>query len=91
MLGVMGVWRFSRYPQRTVGGASPRDGRCATDGRLFRLTQRAETAFRIVPSHAPQLVQRKLVHLPCGMYSAATSPDPVFDDGAGLRLITHDI
>ena len=51
----------------------------------------AETAFRIVPFHAPELVQRKLVRLPCGVYSAATSPDPVFGDGAGLRLITRDI
>ncbi|MBO9643506.1 MAG: LysR family transcriptional regulator [Pseudacidovorax sp.] len=62
-----------------------------TGTRLFNLAQReADIAFRIVPFNAPDVVQRKLVRLPYGVYVATASPDPVFGDGAGFRLITHD-
>ena len=62
-----------------------------TGTRLFNLAQReADIAFRIVPFNAPDIVQRRLVRLPYGAYIAASAPDPVFGDGAGFRLITHD-
>lgn len=62
-----------------------------TGTRLFNLAQReADIAFRIVPFNAQDVVQRRLVRLPYGVYIAAGSPDPVFGDGAGFRLITHD-
>lgn len=62
-----------------------------TGTRLFNLAQReADIAFRIVPFNAQDVVQRRLVRLPYGVYIAVGSPDPVFGDGAGHRLITHD-
>lgn len=62
-----------------------------TGTRLFNLAQReADIAFRIVPFNAQDVVQRRLVRLPYGVYIAVGSPDPVFGDGAGFRLITHD-
>lgn len=62
-----------------------------TGTRLFNLAQReADIAFRIVPFNAPDIVQRRLVRLPYGAYIASSAPDPVFGDGAGFRLITHD-
>lgn len=62
-----------------------------TGTRLFNLAQReADIAFRIVPFNAQDVLQRRLVRLPYGVYIAAGSPDPVFGDGAGFRLITHD-
>lgn len=62
-----------------------------TGTRLFSLAQReADIAFRIVPFDNPDVVQRRLVRLPYGVYVAAGSPEPVFGDGAGFRLITHD-
>jgi DNA-binding transcriptional LysR family regulator len=62
-----------------------------TGTRLFSLAQReADIAFRIVPFDNPDVVQRRLVSLPYGVYVAAGSPEPVYGDGAGFRLITHD-
>lgn len=62
-----------------------------TGTRLFNLAQReADIAFRIVPFNAPDVVQRRLIRLPYGAYVAASAPEPVFGDGAGFRLITHD-
>lgn len=62
-----------------------------TGTRLFSLAQReADIAFRIVPFDTPDVVQRRLTRLPYGAYIAAGAPDPVFGDGAGFRLITHD-
>ena len=62
-----------------------------TGTRLFSLAQReADIAFRIVPFDAPDVVQRRLMRLPYGVYIAADAPEPVFGDGAGFRLITHD-
>lgn len=62
-----------------------------TGTRLFNLAQReADIAFRIVPFNAPDVVQRKLIRLPYGAYVAANAPEPVFGDGVGFRLITHD-
>jgi DNA-binding transcriptional LysR family regulator len=62
-----------------------------TGTRLFNLAQReADIAFRIVPFNAQDVVQRRLVRLPYGVYIAVGSADPVFGDGAGFRLITHD-
>ncbi|SAI23864.1 LysR family transcriptional regulator [Bordetella ansorpii] len=62
-----------------------------TGTRLFSLAQReADIAFRIVPFDTPDVVQRRLVKLPYGVYVAAGSPEPIYGDGAGFRLITHD-
>ncbi|ADH90065.1 transcriptional regulator, LysR family [Ancylobacter novellus DSM 506] len=62
-----------------------------TGTRLFSLAQReADIAFRIVPFDSPDVVQRRLIRLAYGAYVAAGSPEPVYGDGAGFRLITHD-
>ncbi|WGF90398.1 LysR family transcriptional regulator [Marinivivus vitaminiproducens] len=62
-----------------------------TGTRLFSLAQReADIAFRIVPFDTSDVVQRRLIQLNYGVYIAANAPEPVFRDGAGFRLITHD-
>ncbi len=62
-----------------------------TGTRLFSLAQReSDIAFRIVPFDTSDIVQRRLARLNYGVYIAADAPDPVFGDGAGFRLITHD-
>jgi DNA-binding transcriptional LysR family regulator len=62
-----------------------------TGTRLFSLAQReADIAFRIVPFNSPDVIQRRLVRLAYGVYVAANSAEPVYGDGAGFRLITHD-
>lgn len=78
------VTNFSRaYPHVEV--------EVLTGTRLFSLAQReADLAFRIVPFDAPDIIQRRLVSLAYAVYVAADAPDPVFGDGAGFGLITHD-
>jgi len=62
-----------------------------TGTRLFSLAQReSDIAFRIVPFNTSDIVQRRLTRLTYGVYIAASAPDPVFGDGTGFRLITHD-
>jgi DNA-binding transcriptional LysR family regulator len=62
-----------------------------TGTRLFNLAQReADIAFRIVPFDAADVIQRRLVRMTYGAYVAQHSPDPVFADGTGFRMITHD-
>jgi DNA-binding transcriptional LysR family regulator len=62
-----------------------------TGTRLFSLAQReSDIAFRIVPFDTSDIVQRRLARLNYGVYIATDTPDPVFGDGAGFRLITHD-
>ncbi|TCP29531.1 LysR family transcriptional regulator [Sphingomonas sp. BK235] len=62
-----------------------------TGTRLFSLAQReSDIAFRIVPFDTSDIVQRRLSRLNYGVYVAAAAPDPVFGDGAGFGLITHD-
>ncbi|AXK80578.1 LysR family transcriptional regulator [Pseudolabrys taiwanensis] len=62
-----------------------------TGTRLFSLAQReADIAFRIVPFDSPDVVQRRLIQLAYGVYVAVDSPEPIYGDGAGFRLITHD-
>jgi DNA-binding transcriptional LysR family regulator len=62
-----------------------------TGTRLFSLAQReSDIAFRIVPFDNADIVQRRLARLNYGVYIAANAPEPVFGDGTGFRLITHD-
>lgn len=62
-----------------------------TGTRLFSLAHReADIAFRIVPFDNADIVQRKLVHLKYGAYIASDAADPVYRDGTGYRLLTHD-
>jgi DNA-binding transcriptional LysR family regulator len=62
-----------------------------TGTRLFSLAQReTDIAFRIVPFDTSDIVQRRLATLNYGVYVAVGAPEPVFGDGTGFRLITHD-
>ncbi len=63
-----------------------------TGTRLFNLAQRvADVAFRIVPFDTADVVQRRLFRLEYGVYIAEEAADPEFGDGAGHRLITHEL
>jgi DNA-binding transcriptional LysR family regulator len=62
-----------------------------TESRLLSLARReADLLFRIRPFEEPELVSRRLMHVPYGVYIQAGSPHPVAGDGAGARLITMD-
>ncbi|UGB37045.1 LysR family transcriptional regulator [Frateuria soli] len=62
-----------------------------TDSRLFSLSRReADLAFRIQPFEEPDIVSRKLLRMPYGVYVAAGQPAPEAGDGAGMGLITMD-
>jgi len=62
-----------------------------TGTRLFNLAQReADVVFRIVPFDTADVVQRRLFTLEYGVYIAEEASDPIYGDGTGFRLITHD-
>lgn len=62
-----------------------------TDSRFFSLSRReADLAFRIQPFDEPDIVSRKLLHMPYGAYLAKDHPVPHAGDGAGSGLITMD-
>lgn len=56
--------------------------------RLSDLTRReADIAFRIVPFDQPDIVQRRLMTMPYGLYTSAAVPFEPGPDGAGCKLI----
>lgn len=56
--------------------------------RLFDLSRReAEVAFRIVPFDDPNIVQRRVMAMPYGLYASATAPMKWNENGAGMGLI----
>ena len=56
--------------------------------RLSDLTRReADIAFRIVPFDQPDIVQRRLMTMPYGLYNSAALPFEPGPDGAGCKLI----
>ncbi len=56
--------------------------------RLSDLTRReADIAFRIVPFDQPDIVQRRLMTMPYGLYTSAAVPFEPGRDGAGCKLI----
>ncbi len=62
-----------------------------TDARLLNLARReADLAFRIQPFAEPDIVQRRLVTIPYGLYTAKGRGKPLPKDGAGCALITLD-
>ena len=62
-----------------------------TDTRFLSLSRReADLAFRIKPFDEPDIVSRKLLHMPYGVYTAADYPLPRAGDGEGAGLITMD-
>ena len=75
---------FSKaHPQVTV--------ELLTDARFFDLSRReADLAFRIRPFEGPDVVSRKLLRMPYGLYKAIGADSPVAGDGTGTALITMD-
>jgi DNA-binding transcriptional LysR family regulator len=62
-----------------------------TDARLYSLPRReADLVFRIKPFDEPEVISRRLVHIPYGLYGLAGSDPPSLGDGTGLRVITMD-
>lgn len=63
-----------------------------TDSRFLSLSRReADLAFRIQPFDEPDVVSRKLLHMPYGVYAATDHPLPHAGDGTGTGLITMDV
>ncbi|MEN5425133.1 LysR family transcriptional regulator [Stenotrophomonas pennii] len=56
--------------------------------RLLDLSRReADVAFRIVPFSEPDIVQRRLMTMPYGLYGSAAAVQAVIDDPQSVRLI----
>ncbi|WP_266171364.1 LysR family transcriptional regulator [Dyella subtropica] len=63
-----------------------------TDSRLFSLSrQEADLAFRIQPFDEPDVVSRKLLRMPYGVYVSAVHPRPVPGDGEGASLLVMNL
>jgi DNA-binding transcriptional LysR family regulator len=62
-----------------------------TDPRLYSLARReADLVFRIAPFDEPEVISRRLLHMPYGVYMAEDMAAPTLGDGAGARLISMD-
>lgn len=62
-----------------------------TDARLYSLPRReADMVFRIARFDDPEVISRRLLHMPYGLYIRRGLPHPQRGDGAGCRLITMD-
>jgi DNA-binding transcriptional LysR family regulator len=62
-----------------------------TDARLYSLPRReADLVFRIRRFEEPEVISRRLVHIPYAVYGPPDAPDRVDGDGAGLTLVTMD-
>lgn len=62
-----------------------------TDARLYSLPRReADLVFRIKPFEEPEVVSRRLLHVPYALYGPAGTEPPTPGDGAGVRLVTLD-
>jgi len=62
-----------------------------TDARLLNLARReADLAFRIQAFAEPDVIQRRLMTIPYGLYAAKGRARPFGRDGSGCALITLD-
>lgn len=60
-----------------------------TDSRLYSLARReADLVFRIRPFDEPDVIQRKLMHIPYDMYAVAGRNAVVRPQGEGLAVVT---
>ncbi|MBL0946505.1 MAG: LysR family transcriptional regulator [Hydrogenophaga sp.] len=60
-----------------------------TDSRLFSLARReADLVFRIKPFDEPDVIQRKLMHIPYGLYAVADRKPVVGPLGEGMAVVT---
>ncbi len=62
-----------------------------TDARHYSLPRReADVVFRSQRFDEPEVVARRLMHIPFALYGVSTSETPVPGDGTGAHLITMD-
>ena len=62
-----------------------------TDSRMLNLARReAELVLRIKPFTEPDVISRKLLHIPYGLYVAKEADDPSPGTGGGVNMITMD-
>ncbi|WP_083901293.1 LysR family transcriptional regulator [Azospirillum sp. B4] len=62
-----------------------------TDPRLYSLPRReADLVLRITPFQEPEVIARKLVTIPYGLYGKPGLWQPVAGDGRGCRLVLMD-
>ena len=60
-----------------------------TDARLYSLPRReADLVFRIRPFDEPEVISRKLLHIPYALYGKKGSKPPRVGDGSGVRIVT---
>lgn len=60
-----------------------------TDARLYSLPRReADLVFRIKPFDEPEVISRKLLHVPYALYGKKGSKPPRAGDGSGVRIVT---
>lgn len=60
-----------------------------TDARLYSLPRReADLVFRIKPFDEPEVISRKLLHIPYALYGKKGSKAPRAGDGSGVRVVT---
>ncbi len=63
-----------------------------TDSRLYSLPRReADMVFRIKPFDEPEVISRRLLHIPYALYRPAGSDRPSLGDGTGARVITMNM
>ncbi|SMF12453.1 transcriptional regulator, LysR family [Tistlia consotensis] len=62
-----------------------------TDARLYSLPRReADLVFRIRPFDEPEVISRRLLHVPYALYGPTGSEPPQPGDGMGARVVTMD-
>jgi DNA-binding transcriptional LysR family regulator len=62
-----------------------------TDARLYSLARReADLAFRIKRFDDPDVISRRLLHIPYALYGPKGTNAPRLGDGSGVRVITMD-
>lgn len=60
-----------------------------TDARLYSLPRReADLVFRIKPFAEPEVISRKLLHIPYALYGKRGIKPPRAGDGSGIRIVT---
>ena len=62
-----------------------------TDARPYSLPRReADLVFRITPFQEPEVISRRLLHIPYAVYAPQGVTPPKVGDGAGTRLVMMD-
>ncbi|MGY4350957.1 DNA-binding transcriptional LysR family regulator [Bradyrhizobium sp. GM7.3] len=79
--------------RRASGAETQLDGlvtvELLTDARLYSLPRReADLVFRIKPFSEPEVISRKLLHIPYALYGKKGSKPPRAGDGSGVRVVT---